>query len=125
MTPRNKKEYSNDLRELVIKHLLNGDFEREIAKKVLIPRDSVHCIIAKYKSTKSVGNLKGRGRRRKTSTHTDRILQRKVKTNRRKLVASVKAELENDLKIIISESTVRRRLYEVGLYGRVARKNLM
>ena len=122
MTPTNKKKYSNGLRELVIKHFLNGDFDREIAKKVLIPRDSVHCIIAKYKSMKSIENLMGRGRRRKTSTHTDRILQRRVKTNRRESAASVKSEPENELKIIISESTVRRRLHEVGLYGRVARK---
>ena len=64
----------------------------------------------------------GRGRRRKTSTHSDRILQRKVKTNRRKSAASVKAELESELKVIISESTVHRRLHEVGLYGHVARK---
>ena len=63
-----------------------------------------------------------RGRRRKTSTHTDRILQRKVKINRRKSAASVKAELESEPKVIISESTVRRRLHEVGLYGRVVRK---
>ena len=41
MTSRNKKEYSNDLHELVIKHFLNGDSELEIAKKVLILRDSV------------------------------------------------------------------------------------
>ena len=52
----------------------------------------------------------------------NRILQRKVRANRQKSVASVKAELENKLKIIISESTVCRRLHEVGLYGRVARK---
>ena len=71
---------------------------------------------------KCIGNLMGRGRRRKTSTHTDRIFQQKVKTNRRKSVASVKAELENELKVIILESTVRRRLHEVGLYGRVACK---
>ena len=122
MTSTNKKEYPSDLCELVIKHLLNGDSELETAKKVLIPRNSLHCIIAKYKSTKSIGNLKGRGRRRKTSTHTNHILQRKVKTDRRKSTASVKAELENELKVIISESTVRRRLHEVGLYGRVARK---
>ena len=64
----------------------------------------------------------GRGRRRKTSTHTGRILQRKVKTNRRKSAASVKAELESELQVIISESTVRRRLHEVGLYGCVALK---
>ena len=71
---------------------------------------------------KSSGNLKGRRRRQKTSTHTDRILQRKVKANRRKSVVSVKAELENELKVIISESTIRRRLHEVGLYERVTRK---
>ena len=103
MTPRNKKEYSNDLPELVIKHFLNGNSKPEIAQKVLIPRDSVHYIIAKYKSTKSIGNLKGRGRRRKTSTNTDHILQQKVKTSRRKSVVSVKAELENEQKLIISE----------------------
>ena len=122
MTSTNKWEYSSDLCQLVSKHFLNGDSEREIAKKVLIPRDSVHYIIAKYKSTKCIGNLMDRGRRRKTSTHTDHILQRKVKTNRRKSAASVKAELESELKVIISESTVHRRLHEVGLYGHVARK---
>ena len=35
-----------------------------------------------------------------------------------------KVELENELKVIISESTIRRRLHEVGLYGRVVRKKL-
>ena len=56
--------------------------------------------------------------------NTDRILRRKVKTNRRRTVSSVKAEFEDKLKVITSESTVRRRLHEVGLYGRVARKKL-
>ena len=64
----------------------------------------------------------GRGRRRKTSTYTDRILQRKVKTNRRKSATYVKDELESELKVIILESIVRRRLHEVSLYGRVAGK---
>ena len=84
--------------------------------------DDLGMFPRKYKSTKYIGNLMDRGRGRKTSTYTDRILQRKVKTNRRKSVASVKAELENELKMIISESAVRCRLHEVGLYGRVARK---
>ena len=122
MTLTDKKEYSSDLRQLVIKHFLNGESDRERDKKVLIPRDSVHCIIAKYKSTKCIGNLMGRRRRRNVSTHTDRILQRKVKTNRRKSAASVKAELDSELKLGISESTVRRQLHEVDLYGSVARK---
>ena len=122
MTPRNKKEYSYDLRETVIKHFLNGAFEREIARKVLIPRTSIHRKIQKYKSTKCMGNIIGRGRKRKTITHTDRLIQRKIKANRRELAAAVKAELETSLNIVISESTVRRRLHEAGLYGRVARK---
>ena len=49
MTPRNKKEYSYDLRETAINHFLNGDSEREIARKVLIPHTSIHRMIQKYK----------------------------------------------------------------------------
>ena len=52
MTPWNKQEYLYDLHETVIKHFLNGDSEREIARKVLIPRTSTHRMIQKYKSTK-------------------------------------------------------------------------
>ena len=50
MAPRKKKEYSNDLREVVIKHFLNEDSEHEIAFKVLIPRSSVNYMITKCKS---------------------------------------------------------------------------
>lgn len=122
MTPRNKKEYSHDLRETVIKHFLNGDSEREIATKVLIPRSSVNYIIKKYKSTKCIGTLTGRGRKRKTTIHTDRLIQRKLKADRRKPASAVKAELQTELQVAISESTIRRRAHDIGLYGRVARK---
>ena len=121
MAPRKKKEYSNDLR-VVIKHFLNGDAEREIACKVLIPRSSVKYMITKYKSMKYIGNIIGRGRKRKATIHTDRIIQRKIKTDRRKSSTSVKAELQTELNITISETTIRRRAHEIGLYGRVARK---
>ena len=65
MAPRKKKEYSNDLREVGIKHFLNGDSEREIACKVLIPRSSVNYMITKYKSMKCIGNMIERGRKQK------------------------------------------------------------
>ncbi|CAF5176284.1 unnamed protein product, partial [Rotaria magnacalcarata] len=42
--------------------------------------------------------------------------------NRRKSASSVKHEIEKELKVTISNQTVRRRAHEVGLYGRVARK---
>ncbi|CAF3688027.1 unnamed protein product [Rotaria socialis] len=86
MAPKKTKEYSNDLREVVIKHYLNGNNEREIAQSVLIPRTSVHYMIQKYKSTKCIGNIIGRGRKRKTTSHTDRNVKRKIKADRQQFV---------------------------------------
>ena len=76
-------------------------------------------MIEKYKSRKCIGNLIGRGRKRKTTPHLDRVIQRKIKTNRRKSALPVQTELN----IAVSESMIHRRAHEIGLYGRVARKN--
>ena len=56
MAPK-KKEYSFHLRETVIKHFLNGDSEHDIAGEMIIPRNSVHYIIMKYKKTKCIENI--------------------------------------------------------------------
>ena len=117
-----KKEHSNDLRTLAIIHYLNGDSQRKIAKKVLLSRPTVQSIIKKYKSTKCIGNLFGRGGKSKTTSTTDRLIQRKLKLDRRKSARAVTSELEKDVGILISESTVKRQTHEVGLFGRVARK---
>ena len=118
MAPTKKeKEYSNDLRKFVIKHFLNGDSEREIARKVLILCTSVYYMITKYKLTNCIGKSIGRGRKWKTAIHIDRVIQRKIKINRRISSSSVKVELQNELNITISEITIRRRAHEVGLFG--------
>ena len=121
MVPK-KKEHSNYLRTLVINHYLNGDSQREIAKKMLSSRSTVQSMIKKYKNTKCVGNLFGRGRKPKTTSTTDRLIQRKLKLHRRKSARTITSELEKDRGILISESTVKRRAHEVRLFGRVARK---
>ena len=59
---------------------------------------------------------------RTTSVNVDRIIQGKIKVDRRKSAPSVKVELQSKHGITIYEQTVRRRLHEVGLFGRVARK---
>ena len=83
------------MRETVIKHYLNGDSERQIATKMLIPRSSINSIITKYKKTKRIRNILGRGRKHKTSVNVDRIIQRKIKVDRRKSAPSVKVELRS------------------------------
>ncbi|CAF4057144.1 unnamed protein product [Rotaria magnacalcarata] len=117
-----KKEHSNDLRTLVIRHHQNGDSLREIAVKTLLPRSTVQYKVKKYKSTKCIGNLFGRGRNRKTTATTDRLIQRNLKLNRRKSASMVKVEIENELGISLHVDTIRKRAHEVGLFGRVARK---
>ncbi|CAF4131319.1 unnamed protein product, partial [Rotaria magnacalcarata] len=115
-----KKEHSNDLRTLVIRHHQNGDSLREIAVKTLLPRSTVQYKVKKYKSTKCIGNLFGRGRNRKTTATTDRLIQRNLKLNRRKSASMVKVEIENELGISLHVDTIRKRAHEVGLFGRVA-----
>ena len=108
MAPTSRKEFSHDLREVVIKRYLNGDSERDIARDLLISRNTVHYMIAKYKLTKCIGNLIDRGRKRKTTAHLDRVIQRKIKISRRKSALTVKIELQTEFNIIVSESAIRR-----------------
>ena len=39
MAPK-KKEHSNEVRSLIIKHYQNGDSQREIASNMLVPRET-------------------------------------------------------------------------------------
>ena len=110
------------MRSLVVKHFENGDSYAVIAKKTLLPRSTVQYIIKRYKNTKCIVNMRGRGRRRKTTAAVDRIIQRKIKADWRKSASSVKVELEKEYGVIIHANTVRNRIHEIGLYGRVARK---
>ncbi|CAF3806888.1 unnamed protein product [Rotaria socialis] len=95
-----KKEHSNDLRTLVIKHYQNDKSPREIAAKTLLPRSSVQYIVDKYKSTKCIGNLFGRDRKRKTAARADRLIQQ----------------------IALRIDTIRKQSHEIRPFGRVARK---
>ena len=117
-----RTEHSNEFRELTIKHYLKGDSEREIASKVFCSRNSVHSMIMKYKKTECIANLAGRGRKRKTTVREDKVIQRKIKTDRRKSASSVKHEIMQEIGITISSQTVRRRAHEARSYGCVARK---
>ena len=65
------------------------------------------------------------GSRPKTKNYTasiDRIIQRKIKLVHQKSAPTVKAEIEKELGVIVHANTIRNRLHEISLYGRVARK---
>ena len=121
MAPK-KKDHNNDLRNLGIQHYQNGDSQREIIAKTLIPWTTVQYMMEKYKSTKRIGNLFGRARRRKTTAATDRVIQRKVKLDRRKSASAVKFEIKNEPGVSLHVDTIRNRAHEARLFGRVAHK---
>lgn len=85
MAPR-RKEHSSDIRSLVVQHFTNGDSYATIATKTLLPRSTIQYIIKRYKKTKCILNMKGRGRKRKTTAAVDRIIQRKIKVDRKKVL---------------------------------------
>ena len=66
-----------------------------------------------------------RRRKRKTTANIDRIIQRKIKVDRRKSELSVKSELKTELVLTISKSTIHRRVYEISFDSRVAHKNTL
>ena len=97
-----KKEPNNDMRTLVIKHYQNSDSQRDIASKTSLPPSTVEYITKKYKMTKYTRDQLGHNRKRKTTTTTNRLIQRKLKFNRRKSASIVKTEIENELGIFTS-----------------------
>ena len=97
---------TDNIRSLVIEHFFSGDSYAMRAKKVLIPRPTVQPIIKKYKQTKCILTLSGRGRKRKTTASVDRIIQRKIKLDRRKSASTVKAEIEKELGVIVHANTI-------------------
>ena len=105
MIPK-KKENSNEMRTLVIKHYQNVDSQREIAAKAFLPREAVRYIIQKYKKTKCIGNLFGRGRKRKTTAITDRLIIPRFKVDRRKFASAVKGEIEKELGTALHVDTI-------------------
>ena len=92
MAPK-KKECSNDLHTLVIRHYQNRDSLSEVTAKTLLSRPTVQYAVDKYKSTKGIGHLFGRGRKRKSRATKDRLIQRKQKLVRRKSASMVKTHV--------------------------------
>ena len=64
-------------------------------------------------STKCIGHLFGHARKSKTRETTDRLIQRKLKLDRRKSTFTVKIEIDNEQGIPLYVKTVRKQTQEV------------
>ena len=115
-------EFSINLRKLVIEHYSDGNSIRTISQKVKLPHSTVQYIIKKWNQTGSVINRNGRGRKRLATSQIDRIIHRRMISNRRKSANEMAIGLKNECGITINAQTIRNRMHEVGYRGCVARR---
>lgn len=99
-----------------------GSSQRKIAQFVGVSKTTVQYTLQRYAETGSYADRKRSGRPKKTTSSDDRRIQVISKRSRMKTVPDIRAEINESLPQPISESTVTRRLHEIGLYGRVAAK---
>ena len=74
---KNVRDYSNDIRSLVMKHHSTGKSLGEIAKVLFMPKSSLQVIVA----SKGVKKSGRRGRKRKTTHRIERAILRKIMAN--------------------------------------------
>ena len=119
MAPK-KKEYPVDLRQTVIKHIVIQN-TKLLTNRLFLELQFIISLISTKKQN-AFKILSAEAENVRPLYIFTRAIQRKTKADRRKSASSVKAVIETEFGIIISEQTVRRRLHEAGFKGRVARK---
>lgn len=113
------KTTSPEIRKLIISNHLENLSSRAISNKLNCPQKTVSRIIKLYKDSGKTEVKSRSGRPRKTDTRIDRLICRKSKNNRFLTANDIQASLSN---VNISTSTIRRRLCENNLFGRIAKK---
>lgn len=117
-----RKEISLQLRERVLKLHKQGIPQRKIAERLIISKSSVNYIIQQWRKHNSVSVLPRSGRPKKTTPTTDRYIHKQILKNRRLSAVSVAKDLKESRLADVSAQTVRRRIHDIKLFGRVARK---
>ena len=114
-----KKRVSHDDRVKMVVMRDEGYSLQEIASKLKCNRSTVCRTLAKQRACGTVDDRKRSGKPR---ISTPRDVQRICLHNRRFTSSHLKREWEQSSGVTSNARTVRRRLDDVGLFGRVARK---
>lgn len=112
-----RKSVDPETRSVVVHLIKEGKKPLEVAKTVSVSHHYVKNIILKLNAVKPLRNEPGQGRRRLTTPAEDRYLMRICKQNRTASSRMLAGEWSNATGKQISARTVRRRLYNGGLYS--------
>jgi transposase len=109
-----QRSLTMEIKKIINLEYDNGMKQIDIAKKYKVAQSTVSNIILEKKKKGFVtGHNLGAGRKRKTTSRDERILQRLVRKNGFTTVNDYKEKLETS-NINISKSTIERRLKEYG-----------
>ena len=115
-------EVPRALRERVVEFHKDAFSVRKIARRLDMKHTTVQYIIQQFKKTGRVENKKGRGRKRVTSSRTDRYIKEVVMRDRKLSAKQLVKQVEASTGTKVSTQTIRNRLRERGLHGRIPRK---
>ncbi|KAI4898599.1 hypothetical protein NFI96_006380 [Prochilodus magdalenae] len=112
------KELSEDLRSKFVRKHMQSQGYKSISKDLNVPVSIVCSVIKKFKAHGTVANFPRCGRKRKIDERFQRKIVRMVDKEPRLTSKQVQAALQSKGKTV-STRTIRRRLNEKGLYGRI------
>jgi len=112
------KQTCTQIRKLIIKDIQDGFSQRKVATKFKVSKTQVQKLWKKFRETGSVADKAGRGRNRATTVRDDSRIVREIKKNP---CLTIRAIQEN-LKLNVSHKTIRRRLHEVNLHSKLAKR---
>ncbi|KAK3513362.1 hypothetical protein QTP70_012344 [Hemibagrus guttatus] len=115
------KELTEDLRLRIVAAHKSGKGYKTISKCFEVPVATVQSIIKKYKTFRTVKNLRGRGRKPKVTPVLARRIVREVKKNPRITTKAILMNLSS-AGGNISRQTVQRTLHTAGFQGRRPRR---
>lgn len=100
----------------------DGKSYREISKQLKLSVSACYQAVQHIKVHGTKNNVVRKRKPRKTNARTDRLIHRISKADRHKTAVDVHAEVSRQIDQKVSVRTIRRRLNEFGLMGRIGRK---
>lgn len=116
------KHATEDFRRCVLALKETGLKNAEIALHLDCSRKKIYNALRHCQETGSIENKIRKDRTRKTSSRTDAAIVRLSKVNPFMTAPKIKQKIEQELSVSVSVSTVKNRLREKKLYGRIARQ---
>ncbi|KAF9407389.1 hypothetical protein HW555_012578 [Spodoptera exigua] len=113
-------EINSEIRFAIVVLHNEGKSERAIASQLKLSKTCVHNAIIRYKETNSNQDRPRSGRPRATTSSEDHFIVVTSKRNRRQTAPEIRAELNKSRSKPVSLTTVKRRLRDANLFGRVA-----